>query len=93
MFNEIVNLYDWIIKEFGNVVKFERLWDGYKITFPNGADIVQHSYSYEGLSGCVEPAGMPCAYQPIRIEKAKKIITKNQKNLFETSWQQEAFML
>ena len=93
MFNEIVNLYIWIIKEFGDVVKFERLWDGYKITFPNGADIVQHSYSYEGVSGCVEPAGMPYAYHPITIEKAKKIITKNQKNLFETSWQQEVFVL
>jgi hypothetical protein len=36
---------------------------------------------------------MPCAYQPITLEKAKKIITKNQKNLFKTSWQQEVFVL
>ena len=74
-----------IIEEFGDVVKFENLWDGYKITFPNGADIVQHSGSYQSKLGCVEPAGMPCAFRPITIEKAKKIITKNQKNLFETS--------
>jgi hypothetical protein len=33
--------------------------------------------------GCVEPAGMPCAYEPITIEKAKQIITENQKNLFK----------
>ena len=93
MFNEIVKLYNWIIEEFGDVVEFEELWDGYKITFPNGADIVQHSYSYEGVSGCVEPAGMPYAYQPITIEIAKKIITKNQKNLFETSWHSRGFVL
>lgn len=85
MFNEIVKLYNWIIEEFGDVVEFGELWDGYKITFPNGADIVQHSGSYQSKLGCVEPAGMPCSYQPITIEKAKKIITKNQKNLFETS--------
>jgi hypothetical protein len=36
---------------------------------------------------------MPCAYEPITIEKAKKIITENQKNLFKISWQQEIFML
>ena len=85
MFNEIVNLYNWIIEEFGDVVEFSRLWDGYKITFPNGADIVQHSGSYESKMGCVEPAGMPYAYCPITIGKAKKRIEKNQKNLFKTS--------
>lgn len=84
MFVEIVDLYDWILKEFGDVVEFSRLWDGYKITFPNGADIVQHSGSYESKMGCVEPAGMPYAYCPITIGKAKKIIEKNQKNLFKT---------
>ena len=84
MFIEIVDLYDWILKEFGDVVEFSRLWDGYKITFPNGADIVQHSGSYESKFGCVEPAGMPYAYCPISIAKAKKIIEKNQKNLFKT---------
>jgi hypothetical protein len=36
---------------------------------------------------------MPCAYQPITIERAKKIITKNQKNLFKTSWQTRGFVL
>ena len=86
MFNEIVKLYNWIIEEFGDVGVFGELWDGYKFTFPNGADIVQHSGSYQARLGCVEPAGMPYAYHPITIEKAKKIITKNQKNLFETSW-------
>jgi hypothetical protein len=35
--------------------------------------------------GRVEPAGMPYAYCPITIGKAKKIIEKNQKNLFKTS--------
>lgn len=85
MFNEIVKLYNWIIEEFGDVVEFEELWGGYKITFPNGADIVQHSGSYKSELGCVEPARMPYAYHPITIEKAKKIIIKNQKNLFKTS--------
>ena len=93
MFNEIVQLYNWIIEEFGNVVEFRELWDGYQITFPNGADIAQHSGSYQSKLGCVEPAGMPCAYQPITIEKAKKIITKNQKNLFENPWQIKGFLL
>jgi hypothetical protein len=36
---------------------------------------------------------MPYAYCPITIGKAKKIIEKNQKNLFKTSWQQEVFVL
>ena len=85
MFNEIVNLYNWIIEEFGDVVELANLWDGYKIIFPNGADIVQHSGSYQSRIGCVEPAGMPCAYEPITIEKAKQIITENQKNLFKIS--------
>lgn len=85
MYNEIVKLYNWIIEEFGDMVGFSELWDGHKITFPNGADIVQHSGSYQSKFGFVEPAGMPCAYQPITIEKAKKIIIKNQNNLFKTS--------
>jgi hypothetical protein len=36
---------------------------------------------------------MPCAYEPITIEKAKKIITENQKNLFKNYWQQEILMI
>ena len=35
-----------------------RLWDGYKIVFPNGADVIQHSGSYGGKEGCVEFAGV-----------------------------------
>lgn len=35
----------------------ENLYDGYKIQFPDGADIVQHLGSYEARGGCVEPLG------------------------------------
>ena len=35
-----------------------RIWDGYQIRFPNGADVIQHQYSYGGQEGCVEFAGV-----------------------------------
>jgi hypothetical protein len=35
-----------------------RLWDGYKLTFPNGADVIQHQYSYGSQEGCVEFGGV-----------------------------------
>jgi hypothetical protein len=36
---------------------------------------------------------MPCAYEPITIEKAKQIITENQKNLFKNYWQNSKSVL
>lgn len=35
-----------------------RMYDGYQLRFPNGADVVQHQYSYGSQEGCVEFAGV-----------------------------------
>lgn len=35
-----------------------RMYDGYQLRFPNGADVIQHQYSYGSQEGCVEFAGV-----------------------------------
>lgn len=53
-----------------------RIWDGYQIYFPNGADVIQHKYSYDGEKGCVEFAGVDdeIDYSPIDFNTALNIL-------------------
>lgn len=73
MYTEILELYEWCI---GHSIpcKIEMCWDGYKITFSDNSDFVQHKGSYDSEYGCVEPAGFSLSYEPVTIEKAKELI-------------------
>lgn len=53
-----------------------RLYDGYKIEFPRGEDIVQHFGSYRADEGYVEPAGFgdEYDYQPQTLATAWGLI-------------------
>ena len=51
---EIKNLFDYCIEK-GIDANIVPLYDGYKICFPNGGSFVQHSYSWGGNCGYVEP--------------------------------------
>ena len=75
LYQEIVSLYKWCQKQ-GIPCDIEQLFDGYKILFADGADVVQHSYSYRAREGYVEPAGMEKSYEPVSIKEIKKIISK-----------------
>lgn len=35
-----------------------RMYDGYQLRFPSGADVIQHQYSYGSQEGCVEFGGV-----------------------------------
>lgn len=35
-----------------------KMYDGYQLRFPNGADVIQHRYSYGSQEGCVEFGGV-----------------------------------
>lgn len=81
MYQEIVKLYHWCK---ANTIEctLTSLWDGYKISFKDGSDVVQHSGSYGSSNGCVEPAGMPRAYTAVDIPTIKKILlTRFKKSL------------
>jgi hypothetical protein len=73
MYTEILELYNWCI---GHSIpcEIELCWDGYKITFLDGSDFVQHKGSYCSEYGYVEPAGFSLSYEPVTIEKAKELI-------------------
>lgn len=79
MYKEILELYLWCEANSIDCI-IEHLWDGYKITFSDGSDVVQHKGSYGSLNGCVEPAGMPKAYTAVDIPTIKKILKKRFKN-------------
>lgn len=55
---------------------FLNIYDGYQIRFPNGADVVQHKYSYGGPEGYLEFAGVDeeIDYAPIDFETAFNIL-------------------
>ena len=74
-YQEIVKLYQWC-KENGIICTMESLWDGFKITFIDGSDVVQHRYSYGSERGCVEPCGMERAYTAVDVATIKKILLK-----------------
>lgn len=75
MYQEIVKLYQWCK---ANLIEctLEPLWDGYKISFVDDSDVVQHSGSYGSSNGCVEPAGMEREYTAVDIPTIKEILSK-----------------
>lgn len=73
MFKEIVELYNWCIGHSIPCV-IDKLFDGYKITFPDTSDFVQHRYSYGSEYGRVEPAGFSISFEGVSLEMAKKLI-------------------
>lgn len=75
MYNEILEIAK-VCEENGIACKLSELWDGYKLLFNDGADIVQHSGSYGSAEGCVEPAGFDddVDYSPIEKDRMIKII-------------------
>ena len=77
MYNEILEIAK--VCENNNIfcVLFD-LWDGYKLLFEDGADIVQHSGSYGSAEGYVEPAGFGhnVDYTPVEKDRMIKIIMK-----------------
>ena len=61
MYKEIQELYKWCVA--ANIsCTLESLYDGYKIKFSDGADMVQHCGSYRGKEGYIEPAGFSEEY-------------------------------
>ena len=56
MYNEILRLYSWCV---ANKIKVEKIpmFDGWKLDFGDGRDIVQHFGSYGSQNGKVEPYG------------------------------------
>lgn len=78
-YKEILQLIDyWVeISPTGTPLTAGRFHDGWKLDFPNGADVVQHAYSFGSDMGCVEFAGLPIDelnYCAISLEKAKEIV-------------------
>lgn len=62
--------------------EIESLFDGWKLVFPNGDDIVQHAFSYMGTSGALEPAiGCENDFSPVTLEEAKVLVLKYRQRL------------
>jgi hypothetical protein len=81
MYTEIYELFLYCKKE-GINAKFENLFDGYVILFPNGGDVIQHFGSYGSNCGCVEPAiGCRLDYTAVSLNKAKRLIRRYKKVL------------
>jgi len=73
-YREILELAQYCEK-IGVEVRLEPLYDGYAIQFKNGADMVQHKYSYGSNAGCIEPAiGSICDYHAVALSTAKRLI-------------------
>ena len=73
-YKEINELYDFCVKHKIKA-RFESLYDGYAIRFPNGGDIKQHRYSYGSAKGFLEPAiGCAIDYTPVPIVLAKLLV-------------------
>lgn len=81
-YKEIFELFHFC-KHIGLEVKLEGIWDGYIIRFKNGADFVQHQFSYGSKSGCVEPARVEDEYDftAVKLDVAKKLVCENYKKL------------
>lgn len=63
-------------------VEIESLFDGWKLVFPNGDDIVQHAFSYMGTSGALESAiGCEDDFSPVTLEEAKVLVLKHRQRL------------
>lgn len=75
MYKEIISLHEWC-EEQNISCTISNLYDGYKITFKNGSDVIQHMGSYGSEEGYVEPAGFSISYAPVTIEQMKDLILK-----------------
>lgn len=76
-YKEILELYAFC-REIGIDAKLEQLFDGFKLSFPNGGDFVQHYASYGGKYGYVEPAiGCNRDYTAVEVSMAKLLVRRN----------------
>lgn len=81
MYKEILELYEYC-KKIGINATIEQLFDGYKITFPNGSDVIQHIYSYGAYDGCVEPAiNSKLDFTAVSLKNAKQLIKRHKERL------------
>lgn len=80
MYNEILEIAK-VCDENNISYELSELWDGHKLLFSDGADIVQHSFSYGSAEGYVEPAGFGhnVDYSPIEKDRMIKIIMERYK--------------
>ena len=80
-YTEIIQLYEYC-KKIGVCAELRELYDGYKILFANGGDVVQHGYTYGGTGGCVEPAiGSALDYSAVPLKNAKSLIRRHKERL------------
>lgn len=77
MYDEIRRLRSWCVAN-GIPCTIEPLFDGFKICFADGADVIQHQYSYGAENGCVEPAGIDdeVDYSAVPLVEMEKILMK-----------------
>lgn len=82
MYKEILELYEFC-KENGIWCEKEDFLDGYKLSFKNNSDCVQHRGSYGGKAGYVEFGFTyeKIDFEPIKLEDAKKFVLKHKKQL------------
>lgn len=79
-YEAILKLYEYC-QRIGIEAELTTLYDGYKLTFPSGGDIVQHEHSYRS-EFCVEPAiGSRYDYKPYTVDEAKRIVEKHKDRL------------
>ena len=58
------------------------LFDGWKLSFPDGSDFVQHEFSYGSGEGCVEPAiGCELDYSEVTLWRARALVTAHRERL------------
>lgn len=80
-YKEIHCLYFYCLK-IGLKVEISELFDGYKLSFPNGGDFVQHYGSYGSAVGCVEPAiGSRLDYTAVSLTSAKSLVKRHRERL------------
>lgn len=67
----------------GVETRLERVFDGYVLRFNNGADFIQHQYSYGSDVGCVEPGGISrkLNYTAVTLEQAKSLVRTHKDKL------------
>ena len=81
MYEEILKLKAYCDKH-GIKAKIYPLFDGWKIQFANGMDVIQHKYSHGGEDGFVEPVvGSRCDYDGVSLECAKRLVSRRKEQL------------
>ena len=79
---EILELRAFCI-ENGIKCRLTHLYDGYKISFPDGNDFVQHEFSYGSDEGFVEPAigDKDFDFSAVGLDLAKSLVLKYRERL------------